>query len=258
MALTVATWNVNSIRARIGPVADWFRARNPDIAVLQEIKCEDDDFPRLEFESLGYSIAVHGQKSYNGVALLSKTKPDHVRRRLPGDSSDEQARWIEGEFGQLVVCGLYLPNGNPPDTDKYVYKLDWMDRLKRRISDLLDEERPVVVLGDWNVIPEEHDAHDPAAWIGDALFLPRTRAKLREIVNLGYTDAFRALHPQRIAYTFWDYQGRAWQADNGIRIDHALLSPEAADRLLACDIDRDERAREKASDHVPVVVTFDL
>ncbi len=248
----IATWNVNSIKARLPNVLDWLKEAEPDVVLLQEIKCQDEAFPRLEIESLGYRCAVHGQKSYNGVAILSKQPLEEVSARLPGDEADEHARYLEATtFGIRVGC-LYLPNGNPAPGAKYDYKLAWMERLAARAEALLAEERPVVLAGDYNVIPEPEDCHDPKAWAADALFLPQTRRAFRRLLWLGYTDAFRALHGEPHRYSFWDYQGGAWQADEGIRIDHLLLSPQAADRLLESGIDREVRGREKASDHVPV------
>ncbi len=251
----IATWNVNSVRARIENVRGWLRNRAPDVLLLQEIKCETDAFPRLEFEALGYQCHIAGQKSYNGVALLSRLPATDLLDRLPGDESDAQARFIEAEIGGLRIASLYAPNGNPLGSDKYEAKLAWMQRLKAHVQALLREERPFILGGDFNVIPAPEDVYEPKAWEGDALFHPQTRAAWREIVNLGLTDAFRALHPdEKEAYTFWDYQAGAWPRNLGLRIDHFLLSPEAADRLTACAIDRAPRGQDKASDHTPVVV----
>lgn len=251
--MKIASWNVNSIKARLDNVLDWLRIAAPDVVLLQEIKTVDDGFPRLEIEALGYQCAVHGQKSYNGVAILSRLGLDAIRMRLDGDELDEQARYLEATVGGDVrVATIYLPNGNPVASEKYPYKLAWMKRLKARAAELLASERPVVLGGDYNVIPTDDDVHDPAAWADDALFQPRTRAAFREILWLGYTDAFRAIDPTPHKYTFWDYQGGAWQRDQGIRIDHLLLSPQAADRLLDAGIDTAPRAKPKASDHTPV------
>ncbi|MGP1396618.1 MAG: exodeoxyribonuclease III [Inquilinaceae bacterium] len=255
--LTIATWNVNSVKARLPNVLDWLREAAPDVVLLQELKCETAAFPGLEFEALGYNIALSGQKSYNGVALLSKRPLDDVAIGLPGDPDDTQARYIEATVGDLRVGSLYLPNGNPPDTEKYTYKLKWMARLEDHASALLATEQPFALGGDYNVIPAAEDCYDPAAWRGDALYLPETRRAFRTLVNLGLTDAYRALHTEPGAYTFWDYQGGAWPADKGIRIDHFLLSPQAADRLTACTIDRAPRDRPKASDHTPVLCTLE-
>lgn len=254
--MKIATWNVNSIKARLPNVLDWLKAAEPDVVLLQEIKTVDDGFPRLEIEELGYDCAVHGQKSYNGVAILSRRGLEDVSTGLPGDDSDEQARYLEATVDGVRVATIYLPNGNPTDSVKYPYKLRWMARLKARAADLLAEERPVVLGGDYNVIPTDDDVHDPIAWQGDALIRPETRAAFREILWLGYTDAFRAKDPTPHKYSFWDYQGGAWQKDHGIRIDHLLLSPRAADRLLDAGIDSKPRGREKASDHTPVWCTL--
>lgn len=254
--MRIATWNVNSVKARMANVLDWLRAAEPDVVVLQEIKCETEAFPRFEFEALGYNLLIHGQKSYNGVALLAKAPIGDPVSGLTGDGSDVQARYVEATVRGVRVCGLYLPNGNPAGTEKYDYKLAWMERLRWRAETLLAAGTPFVMGGDFNVIPEERDAADPAAWVGDALFLLETRRRFRALMNLGLTDCWRALNPTAIGYSFWDYQNRAWAADNGIRIDHLLASPEIADRLDACVIDREPRGRDKASDHTPVIVTL--
>ena len=260
--MKVATWNVNGIKARIDGLCAWLDRESPDVAVLQEIKSENDPFPREPIESRGYNLALHGQKGFNGVAILSKRPLEDVSTGLPGDESDEQARWIEatapGEDGVVKICGLYLPNGNPAPGDKYDYKLDWMRRLEDHAASLLTTEEPVAMLGDWNVIPEDQDVHDPAAWAEDALFLPATREKYREIKAQGWTDVIRTFFPTGERFTFWDYQGGAWPRNRGIRIDHILLSPQAADRLTAAGIDRDVRGWEKPSDHVPVWCELDL
>ncbi|EKE75257.1 exodeoxyribonuclease III [Oceanibaculum indicum] len=255
--MKIATFNVNSIKARLPNVLEWLKEADPDVALLQEIKCQAADFPVLEFQSMGYQVQAVGQKSYNGVALLSKQPAENVLEGLPGDDSDEQARYVEATVQGVRVASLYLPNGNPVDSEKYPYKLGWMKRLKAHAATLLASEQPVVLAGDYNVIPEPRDCYDPAAWAGDALFLPETRRHFREIVNLGYTDAFRAIHPQRVAYSFWDYQAGRWPRDEGIRIDHLLLSPQAADRLRDAGIDKKARGREKASDHTPVWCELD-
>ena len=251
----IATWNVNSVKARLANVLEWLKSASPDIALLQELKCTTENFPRLEIEDLGYNAAVLGQKSYNGVAILAKRPIEDVLEGLP-DSDDAPARSIEGTVDGVRVASIYLPNGNPADTEKFPYKLVWMDRLRDRAAALLETEMPVALGGDYNIIPEDEDCYDPAAWKGDALFRPESRGKFRAIEYLGYTEAFRALHSGRGHYTFWDYQAGAWQHDNGIRIDHFLLSAQAADRLEACEIDRTPRAKPKASDHTPVVVTL--
>jgi len=257
--MKIATFNVNSINARLPRILEWFDAAAPDVAVLQEIKCVDEKFPAADFEDRGYNVAVHGQKTYNGVALLSKHPVEDVVRGLPGDRDDDQARYIEGlvcpeDAGPVRVGGLYLPNGNPAPGPKYDYKLKWMKRLKKRAETLLRDEEAFVLAGDYNVIPQAEDVHDPAAWAEDALFLPQTRAAFREILHLGLTDAVRQADPAGVRYTFWDYQRGAWEKDHGIRIDHLLLSPQAADRFQNAGVDRKERGKEKPSDHVPVWV----
>ena len=248
----LATWNINSINARLPILLDWLQSFSPDVVMLQELKCQTDAFPGLEIKALGYHTLVVGQKSYNGVALLSKEPIEEGLVSLPGDPNDDQARYVEGLTFGLRVGGLYLPNGNPVDSPKFPYKLDWMARLEAHAHDLFSREETVILGGDYNVIPEAKDCYDPEAWTGDALFRTETRNAFRRIVNLGYTDAFRAFNPSRHQYSFWDYQAGAWQADNGIRIDHLLLSPQAADRLTASGIDREPRGRPKASDHTPV------
>jgi exodeoxyribonuclease-3 len=255
--MRIATWNVNSINARLETVLQWFREAAPDIACLQEIKCVDEKFPREAFEQLGYNVAVHGQKTYNGVALLSKAPLEDVRRGLPGDDGDDHARYIEavvsGPAPVRVAC-IYLPNGNPIGTEKFTYKLAWMDRLNRHARGLLALEEQLVLAGDYNVIPEPADCENPAAWMGDALFQPESRAAYRALQWLGLTDAYMQADGAPGGYTFWDYQAGAWQRNNGIRIDHVLLSAQAADALKGCEIHRDVRGRERPSDHVPVVV----
>ncbi len=248
----IATFNVNSIKARLPRVLEWLQDAAPDVALLQEIKTVDEGFPALEIEDLGYNIAVHGQKTYNGVAILSKSPIEDVSRGLPGDPGDEQARYIEATIGDLRIASIYLPNGNPVESEKYPYKLAWMDRLIAHVRDtLLPVEQPFVLGGDFNVIPADLDVYDPKAWAGDALFLPETRTRFRALIHLGLTEAWRALHGES-GYSFWDYQAGRWPRGEGLRIDHFLLSPPAADRLAACEIDPGPRAKEKASDHTPV------
>jgi len=252
----IATWNVNSVGARLPTVLAWFEEAQPDVACLQEIKCVDEKFPTAEFEQLGYNVAVHGQKSYNGVALLSKTPLEDVRKGLPGDPDDDHARYIEAVVSgptPVRVASIYLPNGNPVATDKFAYKLRWMERLNRHARDLLGLEEPLVLAGDYNVIPEPQDADEPASWAGDALFQPESRGAYRGLQWLGLTDAYMAADGAPCGYTFWDYQAGAWDRNHGIRIDHLLLSPRAADRLASVVIHRAVRAREKPSHHVPVV-----
>ena len=251
--MKIASWNVNSIKARLPAVMDWLKEYETDVLLLQEIKCVDGNFPALEFSDAGYQTAVHGQKTYNGVAIVSKYGLSDIRSGLPGDETDTEARYIDAVVdGWLRVASIYLPNGNPVDGPRLPYKLAWMDRLLAHAGDLLGSEESFVLGGDYNVIPQDSDAHDPSKWAGDALALPESRSRFRALLNLGLTEAFRALHPERVAFTFWDYQGGAWQKDDGIRIDHLLLSPQAADRLAACDVDKKPRGRPKASDHTPI------
>lgn len=260
--MKIVTWNINGVKARIDNLRQWLSDSNPDIVCLQEIKSVDEGFPRLEIEALGYHVETHGQKGFNGVALLSKIRPDEINRGLPGDDSDEQARFIEGVFTvgprAIRVCSLYLPNGNPAGTEKYTYKLAWMERLAAFARDRLAFEEPLILAGDYNVIPAPHDCFDPAAWAEDALFLPATRESFRRLQALGLTDAVRATTDATRLYTFWDYQAGAWQKNNGIRIDHLLLSPEAADRLVSTEIEKQVRSWEKPSDHVPVAAHFNF
>lgn len=260
--MRIATWNVNSIRQRLDNMVAWLKERGPDIVCLQEIKCVNEAFPREAFESLGYNVAVHGQKAFNGVALLSKLPFDEVAPGLIGDKDDVQARFLEvlvsTKTGVLRVVSLYLPNGNPPNTDKYTYKLKWMDRLIAFSRERLKLEEPMLLAGDFNVIPTAADARRPEAWTNDALFLPPTRERFRALINLGLTDAIRAASDARDLYTFWDYQAGSWAKDDGIRIDHLLLSPHAADKLIDAGIDRHVRSWDKPSDHVPVYVDLDI
>jgi exodeoxyribonuclease-3 len=252
---------VNSVKAHLEAVLAWLKEARPDVVCLQEIKCEDHAFPAFEFEALGYHCAVHGQKTYNGVAILSRFALEDVVKGLPGDPADEQARFIvatvvDGARAVRVAC-LYLPNGNPAPGPKYDYKLAWMRRLKAFALQALKVEEPLVLCGDYNVIPEARDARFPENWREDALYLPQTRAVFRELESIGLTEAYRALHPlQTGAYSFWDYQAGAWQKDNGIRIDHHLLSPQATDLLVSAEIHKHVRGWEKPSDHVPVMITL--
>jgi exodeoxyribonuclease III len=257
-SVRIATWNVNSIRQRLDSLVVFLEQASPDVLCLQEIKCIDEAFPRAEIEALGYQVETLGQKTFNGVAILSKYRLEDVTRGLPGDASDEQSRYLEAVVpapeGAVRVACLYLPNGNPVDTDKYPYKIRWMERLIAHTRALLAFEEPLVLAGDYNVIPEPGDCYDPAAWATDALFLPQTRSTYRQLLALGLTDAVRATNGASKLYTFWDYQAGAWQKNNGIRIDHLLLSPQAADRLGATTVYKDMRSRDKPSDHVPVSV----
>jgi exodeoxyribonuclease III len=268
--MKIATFNINGIKARTEALTAWLTSANPDVVCLQEIKSLDENFPRAHFEDLGYYVETHGQKSFNGVAILSKYPLEDVVRALPNAAGagrlgvdDTEARWIEATVvGKTAVriCGLYLPNGNPapnPDpTEKYDYKLAWMARMQARVAALLTQEEPLVICGDYNVIPQAIDAARPEAWAKDALYLPQTRAAYRRLVNLGLTDAFRAREQGAGHYSFWDFQAGAWERNNGIRIDHLLLSPQAADLLTDCQIDKSVRAGDKPSDHVPVWITL--
>ncbi|MEM6941083.1 MAG: exodeoxyribonuclease III [Pseudomonadota bacterium] len=260
--MKIATFNINGVKARSIALPKWLKTAQPDLVVLQEIKSTDEAFPREIFEDLGYHVETHGQKSFNGVAVLSKHPLEDVRRGLPGDDEDAQARWIEatvvGKTDALRVCGLYLPNGNPAPGPKFDYKLHWMARLHDRAAALLAEETPFLMAGDYNIIPQAEDAASPESWREDALFRTDARAAWRKIVHLGLTDAFRSRIQGPGHYSFWDYQAGAWDRNNGIRIDHVLLSPQAADWLQDCQIERDVRGEEKPSDHVPVWVELDF
>ena len=258
--MRIATWNVNSINARLETALAVIADLNADVICLQELKCEDHRFPREAFEDLGYNVATHGQKTYNGVAILSKHRIEEATPGLPGDPGDDQARYLEAvithDGGAVRVASMYMPNGNPVDGPKFPYKLAWMERLIAHARGLLALEEPVVLAGDYNVIPRPEDCHDPLVWAGDALFRPESRAAHRALLNLGFTDAFDALDGRAGQYTFWDYQAGAWPKDHGIRIDHIACSPQAADRLSGIEIVRAARGREKPSDHVPVVAAF--
>ncbi|MGB8621238.1 MAG: exodeoxyribonuclease III [Paracoccaceae bacterium] len=258
--MKIVTFNINGIKARHQALIDWLDEAQPDVALLQEIKSVDENFPHEPFEERGYNVATHGQKGFNGVAILSKFPLEDVTRGLPGDADDEQARWIEATVvgrSALRLCALYLPNGNPAPGPKYDYKLSWMARLKARAEALLKTEEPALMAGDYNVIPQDEDAARPEAWREDALALPESRAAFRRIGNLGFTDAFRARTRGPGHYSFWDYQAGAWSRNDGILIDHVMLTPQAADLLSGCGIDADIRGREKPSDHVPVWVELD-
>ncbi len=261
--MKIASWNVNSINARLPRILDWFDEAKPDVCVLQEIKCLDEKFPSADFAERGYNVEVHGQNTYNGVALLSKHPIEDIVRGLPGNEEDDQSRYIEAlicpdDCAPVRVGGLYLPNGNPAPGPKFDYKLNWMEHLYTRALTLLADEEALVLTGDFNIIPQEEDTHDPIKWEGDALFRPESRAAYRKILNLGFTEAQRYLNPEEIFYTFWDYQRGAWQKDHGIRIDHLLLSAQAADRLVSAGVDKHARdpmfgnQDVKPSDHVPV------
>ncbi|HEY7764171.1 MAG TPA: exodeoxyribonuclease III [Aestuariivirgaceae bacterium] len=255
--MLIATFNINGVKARIDSLVSWLKDASPDVCCLQEIKSPDEAFPKQPLEDLGYNVATHGQKGFNGVAILSKRPFEDIRARLPGDEGDAQSRYLEAvipvKSGIIRVAAVYLPNGNPPETEKYSYKLAWMERLRLHAGALLKLEEPLVLAGDFNVIPTGDDAKRPEAWVNDALFLPRTRERFRALTHLGLTDAVRITHCGKGPYTFWDYQAGAWRRDDGIRIDFLLLSPQATDRLAATRVDKYVRGLDKASDHVPVL-----
>lgn len=255
--MKLASWNVNSINARLENVCSWLRESGADLVFVQEIKCINDNFPFEAVEQAGYKSVVQGQKSYNGVALLHKENVNVISTKLSGDDADEQARYIEVEKDGVHFINIYLPNGNG-DPEKYVYKLAWMDRLKTRIKTLLEQDTPFVIGGDFNVIPQEEDCYNPADWVDDALFKIETRQKFRELLYLGLTDAFRVKNDKAEQYTFWDYQAGRWPKNEGIRIDHFLTSPELTDKIIDCKIDKDPRSKEKPSDHTPILLELDL
>ena len=265
--IKIASWNVNSIKVRGPQVIDWLKSSETDILFMQEIKSMDENFPRDLFIDAGYDIHTHGQKTYNGVAVASRIPFDDIRRglpMLPDSMEDEQARYIEVDIGNVTMAGLYLPNGNPVTGDdgemhpKLTYKLDWFRRLIARADELNQSGRPILFTGDFNIIPATHDCWDIDVWRGDALHHPATLDAWRRLNWLGYTDAWRAFHPNAIAYSFWDYQGGAWQKDHGIRIDHVLTNAEASDRLVAVGIDKQPRGNDRASDHTPIWAQFNL
>ena len=256
--MKIASFNINGIKARLPNLLTWLEETAPDVVLLQEIKSIDENFPREPIEDLGYNIETYGQKSFNGVAILSKFPIEDVTRGLPGDDADEQARWIEATINTVRICGLYLPNGNPVPGPKFDYKLAWMERMFARAQDLLASEEIALMAGDYNIIPQSEDAARPDDWWGDALYRPESLAAYRKILNLGFTEAFRALNTAPLTYTFWDFQRGAWQKNDGIRIDHFLLTPQAADRLKSCEIDRHMRGRERPSDHVPIWVELEV
>ncbi|WP_018698352.1 exodeoxyribonuclease III [Amorphus coralli] len=259
--MKIATWNINGVKARLDTALKWLGEADPDIVCLQEIKSVDEAFPGEAFERLGYNVTTHGQKGFNGVAILSKRPLEDPVRGLDGAPDDVQARYLEGvvstDDGVVRVASIYLPNGNPIETEKFPYKLAWAERLIARAEELRALEEPTVLAGDYNVIPDAIDAKKPEVWVNDALFQPESRDFYRRLQALGYVDAVRSTTDEP-SYTFWDYQAGAWQRNNGIRIDHLLLSPQAADRLEDVTIDRDVRGWEKPSDHVPVIVTLGL
>ena len=253
--MKIASYNINGIKARLPRLLEWLAETRPAVACLQEIKTQDEGFPADEFEKLGYHAIWHGQKSFNGVAILADgTKPVEVMRGLPGDPEDEQSRYLEADvFGVRVAC-IYLPNGNPRPGPKFDYKLAWMERLRARMAAIKAEEVPAIVTGDFNVIPTDADIWSPRAMADDALMQPESRDAYLRLLHDGWTDAIATHNPRGGVWTYWDYQAGAWQRDHGFRIDHALLSPELADRLESCGVDKDHRGREKASDHAPMWV----
>ncbi len=250
--MKIATWNVNSIRSRLPHVLAYLKESGPDVLLLQELKTTDEQFPKTDIEDAGYHVAVVGQKTFNGVGILAKHPIDVARRALPGEAGDAQARYIEAVCGGVRVASIYLPNGNPVETEKFPYKLAWMDRLIGHVRTLLADEEPLILGGDYNVCPTDDDVYDPDGFAGDALCHPDIRSRFRALCYLGLTDALRATHPQSGVYTFWDYQAGRWQKDHGLRIDHLLLSPQAADQLADAGVDKDPRGKEKPSDHTPV------
>ncbi len=256
--MKIATWNINGVKARIEALLTYLRQEAPDVICLQEIKSVDEGFPSAALEELGYNVAVHGQKGFNGVAILTPAGAPPTLRQigLPGDPDDTHSRYIEAEIAGVTIASIYLPNGNPVGAEKFAYKLAWVDRLRAHAEELLAEERPTVLAGDWNVIPTDDpdDVFSARAMAHDALMQPESRQAFRRILNLGFTDAIRARYPQGAVYTFWDYTAGCWQRDAGFRIDHLLCSPEAADRLRGAGVDRWARDQEKASDHAPTWV----
>ena len=254
--MKITSWNVNSLKARREHVERYLAESATDVLMVQELK--GLDFPHEEFKTLGWDTAAVTQKSYNGVAVFSKTPITLIMDKLPGDEADEQARYIEFETHGIRLIDIYLPNGNPVDTEKFSYKLDWMERLYERLKTLREENIAFAIGGDFNIIPEDKDCFDPKVWANDALARPESRAAYRKLLNLGLTESYRALHNDSGAYTFWDYQRGDWQNDRGIRIDHFLLSPEMADRLEACEIDKAPRGWEKPSDHTPISITLSI
>ncbi len=250
--MKIATWNVNSIRARIVAVLDWLGEAKPDVVLLQEIKCVAESFPELEIGDLGYNVAIRGQKTYNGVAILAKRPIEDVTDRLPGDDADDEARYIEAVVDGVRVASIYVPQGTELGSARFAYKLAFLDRLHDHVSGMLALEETCVLGGDYNVAPAPEDVYDARALDGTLCYHPDERAGLRKIVYLGLTDAFRAFNDAPGCYSWWDYRGRGWERDHGMRLDHLLLSPQAADRLAASGIDRAPRGKPKASDHTPV------
>ena len=255
--MRIATYNVNSIGARLASLLRWLQETTPDVVCLQELKAPQEKFPEAAIREAGYGVIWHGQKSWNGVAILARgCEPQEIRRALPGDSEDLHSRYIECTVNGITIGCLYLPNGNPVPGPKYDYKLRWLDRLVAHAAELITSGSPVVLAGDYNIIPTDADVYKPERWLDDALFQPKPRAQYVRLLKQGWTDAIRHLHPGERIFTFWDYWRDAFARDAGIRIDHLLLNPAAAKRLEAAAVDRHVRAREKASDHAPTWVVL--
>jgi exodeoxyribonuclease-3 len=277
MTITIATWNVNSVKARLSHLTEWLKRTGPDIVLLQELKCVEEGFPCLEIEELGYNLAIFGEKTYNGVAILSKFKLEDIKKGLPGNEDDPRARYIEAvvtvDRGQgtenntvhcppstvLRIASVYVPNGQTAASEKFPYKLTFLDRLGAHFKTLLTYDEMLVIGGDYNIAPDDNDVHNPQAWEGSVLTHDEVRKRLRKIFNLGIHDAWRMLHPSELGgYTWWDYRSGGFARDDGLRIDHLLLSPQAADKIISCEVNRALRELEKASDHAPVIGTFQL
>ncbi|TFW11363.1 exodeoxyribonuclease III [Massilia arenosa] len=257
--MKIATYNINGMNARLTALLEYLEEKQPDIVALQELKTPHEKFPEMAINAAGYQCIWHGQKSWNGVAILAKgEKPVELQRGLPGDETDEQSRYIEAMVHGLHICGLYLPNGNPAPGPKFDYKLAWFERLIKRAESLLKEDSKVVILGDFNVMPTDIDVYKPERWLDDALFRPESRECFHRLMAQGWTDSIRTLYPNEKIYTFWDYFRNAFGRDAGIRIDHLLLSPALAPKLKAGGVDRDIRAKEKPSDHAPTWIELDL
>ena len=257
--LKIASYNINGINSRLGVLTRWLDEFRPDIVGLQELKCTDEAFPNEVIRGLGYSAIWHGQRAWNGVAILSRVgDPVETRRALPNDPNLEQSRYLEAAVCGILVGNMYAPNGNPQPGPKFDYKLAWLDRLSDHAAGLIDSGLPAILVGDYNVIPTPEDVYKPERWQKDALFAPRAREKYRELVGQGWTDAIRELHPNERIYTFWHYWRNSFQRDAGIRIDHALLSPSLARKLKAAGVDRTPRSWEKTSDHAPIWVELEI
>ena len=251
--MKIATYNVNGVNGRLPVLLRWLEESRPDVVCLQELKAPQEKFPAAAIEHAGYQAIWHGQKSWNGVAILSRVgTPVETRRGLPGDPDDLNSRYIEAAVNGVLIAGLYLPNGNPRPGPKFEYKLAWFERLIAHAAELLATGMPVIIAGDFNVMPTEHDVYKPERWLDDALFAPEVRAAFFRLLDQGWTDALRTLHPDEAVYTFWDYFRNAYARNAGLRIDHLLLSPSIASRLVAAEVDRDVRGWEKSSDHAPV------